>query len=114
MSLFNSVDFVRRRYASPVRTKGRITNGVSSDLPFSGSFQPSKGDSTSLLPEHERREGQYDVRTSTELRAVSERLDLPADEVIVGTAVYKVLVVGPWQNGLINHYMATVELVGQS
>lgn len=114
MSLFNSASFVRHRYPNPVRTKGRITNGTAVLTSFKGSFQPAKGDSTMLRSEHESRKGLYWIFTALELRAVQERDDLPADEVIFKTARYKVIEVALWQNDLLNHFRATVELVGRA
>lgn len=111
MSLFKTTKVIRRRFATSVPEGGYATDPTETDTVAFGTWQPA-GELTKTLEEHERKADSFEFRTGCELRAVSEREQTAADFIVKDDLIYKVVKVLAWQNGLIPHYHAVVQLVG--
>ena len=86
------------RYEGPVFIKGEVIN-----LTIRGSVQPLSGREIEALPEGYRINGSYAIRTSSKI--------FTGDILSIHGEPHEVLKVQPWQNGLINHYVASCSIV---
>jgi hypothetical protein len=99
------------RYDAPTSVKGIFTPGASTVLNFTASVQPVTGDDLNSLPEGLRENGAYILYTDFELRTGNQTTKEPADIVNLFNKKYKVVLLEPWQNDVINHYKAIVSEV---
>lgn len=96
------------RRAPDTLLKGRKIDGAESAISLNGSVQPITGNERQTLPEGIRERARYAIYTDYALRTDDQTAKTPADTLDLFGKKYKVVIVEPWQNGLINHYRAIV------
>ncbi len=109
MSLFNPKTLsVKRGAASSAYVKGRwVPQDESTPITIRGSVQPSNGYKVQTLIEGKRLQGIVEIFTATLLKAADPQTGLPADRVTIDGLDWEVIMVEPWQNGILSHYVAT-------
>jgi len=90
------------------RVKGHFVDGSTSVLNFTASVQPLTGDERETLPEGLREKGAFRLYTDFKLRTDDQKTKDPADRVTLENKEYLVVMLEPWQNGIIPHYKAIV------
>lgn len=104
---FNQTLSVSRPTGSHV--DGYWVAGSPSTISIEASVQPADAKARKNVPEGFDVDSAYMLGTLTLLRA-AERGGMPSDQVTLGSDVYEVVNVKPWQNDVINHYWVTVAL----
>jgi len=106
MSLFKSVDLIRRRKAGGGYVKGRWVAGEPGDTAFKGTWQPASGKILELLPEGKRSREVYKcfAPIALDFTSADAHGEDEADSVIWKDKEYEVTTAALWDNGLIPHW----------
>ena len=111
MSLFFPLTLTRiPRTGGYVQGKYSTIDGTSETI--KGSFQPANGQELQALPEGRRQRQTFKVYTKTELTAPRQDRsgdETPGDIIEYKNKRYEVVTVGPWENGIINHFKAIIQ-----
>lgn len=91
-----------------VNRAGRYSKGTSTPLNFKANHQPLNGKELLLLPEGEREKRTKKLYTAFELRGVDIENKISADEIIIGSEIYKVFNVKPYSMGVLDHFKVIV------
>jgi hypothetical protein len=109
MSLFQSVDLVKRPRAGQ-RVKGTWVPGiVGPDVPFKGTVQPPSGETMKVLPEGTRKSDVIEVIAPREMVFTVATNEVKSDLIIWQGREYEVTGAVLMDNGLLPHW----ELVAQ-
>lgn len=105
MSLFKSYTLSVERVAPGSYVRGKFVPGGPTTFSIKTSWQPATGRELEALPEGMRQSTVFKGYPSTEVKTADPKT-LQAEDVITGPdgGSYRVVLVGPWQNALINHY----------
>lgn len=102
------VDLTRYRYPTPVdEDDGSTSVGEPVVLPFTGTFQPARGEDLKILLEGDRQGAYFKIHTYTDLRGVDQYGEELADEVDFELKRYRVVATEP-QPAVIAHTKAIV------
>jgi len=109
------MSFRRPIRVTRVEKSGQYVNGtyVPGDFPVDvpnvrASIQPAPGKMMQSLPEGRRSSEAYLLYTDSMLYTAETSSSQNTDIVIINDTEFEVAKVGPWQNGVINHYEVLV------
>lgn len=106
MSLFQTYSLTVTRDAAGAYVSGRWVDGADEpDATINTSWQPAIGKDLEALPEGLRQSSVFKGYPSTQINTVNQ-FTLEKEDIIIGpdSKEYRVVFVGPWQNGIIPHY----------
>jgi hypothetical protein len=112
MSLFQSVDLVRKSFAPGTLVKGSWVNGAGLEpLPFGGTVQPPSGETMRVLPEGTRKSDVIEVIAlrDIEFNVADPETGRKSDIIVWQEREYEVIGAVLMDNGLIPHW----ELIAQ-
>ena len=106
MSLFRTINLVRRRKAGGEYVRGQWVQGVPSDDPFQGSWQPASGKTLELLPQGKRSREVFKcfAPIGMDFTSADAHGDAEADIIIWEGKEYEVTSAAKWNNGLLPHW----------
>jgi hypothetical protein len=106
MSLFQSVNLIRRRKAGGGYIRGQWVPGEPGDTAFKGSWQPASGKTLELLPAGKRSREVFKcfAPISLDFTSADARSEAEADSIIHQGKEYEVTTAALWNNGLIPHW----------
>jgi hypothetical protein len=106
MSLFASMDLIKRSFSPGNRVKGTFVKGEPTDTAFRGTAQPASGKVMELLPEGKRDTETISVFAPIDLEFTTAdlRLQRNGDIIIWDGRLYEVQVVRLWKGGLLPHW----------
>lgn len=108
MSLFNTVALGVTRKSAGSYIKGRWVDGSTISFNVTGSLQPVSGNKAQALMEGKRLISIMEFITAVKLIAADPITQISGDIVTIDGNPYEVILVEPWQNGILNHYACTM------
>jgi len=105
MSLINSFTLTVSRKSAGSYINGRWTNGSTTTFTINTSWQPATGRDLVALEEGMRQSTIFKGYSLNEIKTIDPET-LQKEDIITGPDGYnyRVVFVGPWQNGIIDHY----------